>query len=50
MEEFILLFFLKKFKLRRNAEIRLMEFLVSIRYYMKTYSRAITFSLLCGIS
>ena len=50
LEEFVLLYFLRKFKLRRTAELKLFEFLISLRYYMKTYSRAITFALLCGIS
>ena len=49
-DEYVILYFLKTHKLRRVAEIKLLEFLVSIRYYLKTWTRASNFSLLCNIS
>ena len=46
----MIIFFLRRHKLRRMAELKLLEFLVSVRFYLKTYSRAITFSLLAGLT
>lgn len=37
-------------RLRRIAEIKLLEFLVSLRYYMKHWHRALTFANLANIS
>lgn len=50
MDEFLCLFFLKTHKLRRTAEIKLLEFLVSLKYYSKMWPRAALFSNFCGIS
>ena len=49
MEEYLILYFLMKFQLRRLAEIKLIEFLSSIKYYMKSEPRAKVFALLAGM-
>ncbi|KAL4466811.1 hypothetical protein ABPG74_010408 [Tetrahymena malaccensis] len=49
-DEYVCMFFLKQQKQRRLAEIRLFEFLISLRYYMKNHTRAMTFALLCNVS
>jgi hypothetical protein len=49
LEEYIILYFLKTHDLRRTAESKLFEFLVSLRNYSKKYSRAAMFSFLANI-
>jgi hypothetical protein len=49
LEEYVILYFLKTSDLRRTAESKLFEFLVSLRHYSKTYSRAAMFSFLANI-
>lgn len=41
---------LDKYSLRRVAELKILEFLVSLKYYINKYARAYIFSILCGIS
>lgn len=48
-DEFICFYFLKIHKLRRIAELKLFEFLVSLRHYSKTYSRATSFAYMASI-
>jgi hypothetical protein len=48
-EEFIILFFLTKFKSREVAEIKLFEFLVSLKYYFSKNSlKAVLFITISG--
>ena len=49
LEEFLIIFFLKREKLRRLAEIKLIEFLCSLKYYIAIWPRAKTFAQLCGL-
>ena len=49
LEEFLLLFFLKKCQLRRLAEIKVIEFISSLKYYMKLWPRAKVFANLSGM-
>ena len=49
MEEFMLIFFLRKYQLRRLAEIKVIEFVCSLKYYMKIWSRAKLFAVLAGL-
>ena len=49
-DEFLIIHFLEKYKLRRIAEIKLFEFLVSLKYYQKDYQRARVLAHLCNIS
>jgi hypothetical protein len=35
--------------MRRMAEIKLLEFIVSIKYYMKSKARALTAAMLCNL-
>lgn len=50
MDEYVCLYFLKVHKLRRIAENKLFEFLVSLRYYNKSWPRASLFALLCNLT
>lgn len=50
MEEFACIYFLRTHKLRRIAEIKLFEFLVSLKYYIKLWPRALMFANLCNIT
>lgn len=50
MDEYLCLFMLKQHKLRRTAENKLFEFLVSLRYYCKNSPRANMFALFCNIT
>lgn len=49
LDEFLCIHMLITYKLRRTAEIKLLEFLVSLKYYLKTHSRALMFAKLMGI-
>ena len=49
LEEFLILYFLKKFKLRRLAEVKLIEFVSSLKYYTKIWPRAKVFAKLTGM-
>lgn len=49
-DEFICIYFLKVYKLRRMAEIKLLEFLVSLKYYYKLWPRALLFANLIGVA
>lgn len=48
-DSYLCLFFLKTHKLRRIAELKLFEFLISLRYYSKSYPRATQFAYLANI-
>jgi hypothetical protein len=50
LDEYLCLFFVKKNDLRRTAELKLFEFLVSLRYYVKQWPRAAMFALLSNIT
>ena len=47
LEEFTCLYFLKTYNLRRLAESKLMEFVASLKFFSRTWSRANIFSRLC---
>ena len=49
LDEFLCVFFLKRHQLRRLAEIKLKEFLGSLKFYMK-WQRAAVFSKVSGIA
>jgi len=49
LEEFLILFFMKKHKLRRLAEVKLIEFISSLKYYTKIWPRAKVFAKLTGM-
>lgn len=46
LDEYILLYFLDKYKFRNQAEFKLMEMLVSLKYYWDLWPRARTFGLM----
>ncbi len=48
LEEYVLLYFLNKCKLRRLAEIKVIELLTSLKYYLAIWPRAKTFAQLAG--
>mmetsp|Transcript_16847 Transcript_16847/g.16097 ORF Transcript_16847/g.16097 Transcript_16847/m.16097 type:complete len:279 (+) Transcript_16847:1881-2717(+) len=49
LEEYLLVYFLEKHKLRRLAEIKLIELLTSLKYYQDIWIRARTFAILTNI-
>lgn len=49
LEEFIIIYFIKKNKLRRLAEVKLIEFISSLKYYTKIWPRAKVFAKLSGM-
>lgn len=49
LEEFLILYFLKHNKLRRLAEVKLIEFISSLKYYTKIWPRAKVFAKLTGM-
>jgi hypothetical protein len=49
LDEYLCIFMLNKFKLRRISEIKLLEFIVSLKYYLKTNLRALMFAKLLGV-
>ena len=50
MEEFLLIYFLKNWKLRRLSEIKLIDFISSLKcYHTKKLVRAKVFSTICGL-
>ena len=42
LEEYLIIFFMDKFKLRRLAEVKLIETLTSLKYYLEVWPRAKT--------
>lgn len=48
-EEYVLIFFLDKYKLRRLAEVKLIEMLTSLKYYVDIWPRAKSFAQLLNI-
>ncbi|EGR27670.1 hypothetical protein IMG5_191360 [Ichthyophthirius multifiliis] len=49
-DEFVCIFFLQKHKIRKIAEGKIFELLVSLRFYIKNQTRALYFSLLCNLT
>ncbi|CAI2376513.1 unnamed protein product [Moneuplotes crassus] len=49
LEEYIILHFIRKYKLRRLAEVKLIEFISSLKYYTKIWPRAKVFAKLSGM-
>jgi len=49
LEEFLIIYFLRKYKLRRLAEVKLIEFISSLKYYTKIWPRAKVFAKLTGM-
>jgi len=49
LEEFVILFFLRKYQLRRLVEMKVIEFLSSLKYYSRIWPRAKTMAQLLGI-
>ena len=48
-DEFLIFFFLTKFKMRRLAEVKLLELIISLKYYAKFWVKAETFCCLLDI-
>lgn len=48
MEEFLILYFLKTHKLRRLAEINLVNFIASLKYYQSQWAWAWVFAIISG--
>lgn len=48
-DEFVVFFFLKKYRIRRLAEVKLLEFIISIKYYTKFWMKAETFCVLMDV-
>ena len=38
-DEFVVFFFIKKYKIRSLSEVKLLEFIISLRYYTKFWPR-----------
>jgi hypothetical protein len=49
LEEFLILYFLRMHKLRRLAEVKLIDFIASLKYYTKIWPRAKVFAKLTGM-
>lgn len=49
LDEYVLVYHLKQHKLRRPAEIKMIEFIASLKYYVKIWPRAKTFANLLGL-
>ncbi|KRX10682.1 hypothetical protein PPERSA_08677 [Pseudocohnilembus persalinus] len=49
-DEVLILYFISQYSLRRTAEIKLFEFLISLRYYYPSHLRAKHFALMCNIA
>jgi len=49
LEEFLLIYFLKKYQLRRLVEVKIIEFISSLKYYIKIWTRAKLFANLAGM-
>jgi hypothetical protein len=50
LDEYVCIYFLKKHQLRRLAELKLVEFLASLKHYSKLWSRAKLFGRCVGIT
>lgn len=48
-DEFVVYYFLKKYKIRRLAEVKLLEFIISLRYYTKFWLKAEIFAMLMDV-
>lgn len=48
-DEFVVFYFLKKQKIRRLAEVKVLEFIISLKYYSKFWIKAETFCMLMDV-
>lgn len=48
-DEFVVFFFLRKYRIRRLAEVKLLEFIISLKYYSKFWIKAETFCVLMDV-
>ena len=48
-DEFVVFYFIKKYRIRRLAEVKLLEFIISLRYYTKFWLKAETFAMLTDV-
>ena len=48
-DEFVVFYFLQKNRIRRLAEVKLLEFIISLKYYSRYWTRAETFCQLMGV-
>ena len=48
-DEFVVFYFIKKYRIRRLAEVKLLEFIISLRYYTKFWLKAETFAMLMDV-
>jgi hypothetical protein len=48
-DEFVVCYFLKKYRIRRLAEVKLLEFVISLKYYSKFWVRASLFCVLMDV-
>jgi hypothetical protein len=49
LEEYTCVFFINKWSMRRISELKLLEFIAGLKYYVGFWPRAIIFARLCGI-
>ena len=48
-DEFVVFYFLKKYKIRRLAEVKLLEFIISLKYYSRFWTKAEIFCYLMDV-
>jgi hypothetical protein len=48
-DEFVVCFFLKRHRIRRLAEVKLLEFIISLKYYSKFWLRAELFCVMMDV-
>ena len=48
-DEFVVYYYLKKYKIRRLAEVKLLEFIISLKYYSRFWIKAETFCYLMDV-
>jgi hypothetical protein len=48
-DEFVILYFISKFKIRRLAEVKLLEMVISLKYYARFWSKAEIFCCLLDV-
>lgn len=48
-DEFVVYYFLRKHRIRRLAEVKLLEFIISLKYYAKFWKKAETFCIVMDV-
>lgn len=49
LDEFVVFYFLKKYRIRRLAQVKVLEFIISLKYYSKFWVKAETFCILMDV-